>query len=65
MKEEIHLNKFIKSGKHKNIRWTIEKDKDGYYAIAGLQGIYSQGKTLAEAKKNIKDAIDLILLKQK
>ena len=38
---------------------TFEKDKSGYYVaeVPALPGCLSQGKTLAEAKKNIKEAI--------
>lgn len=37
----------------------IEKDETGYYVaeVPALPGCVSQGKTLAEAKANIKEAI--------
>ena len=37
----------------------IEKDESGYYVaeVPALPGCVSQGKTLAEAKSNIKEAI--------
>ena len=37
----------------------IEKDETGYYVaeVPALPGCVSQGKTLAEAKVNIKEAI--------
>ena len=39
----------------------IEKDEVGYYFayVPSLQGCYTQGKTLEEALKNIKEAIAL------
>ena len=37
----------------------IEKDETGYYLaeVPALPGCVSQGKTIAEAKENIKEAI--------
>ncbi len=37
----------------------IEKDESGYYVaeVLALPGCVSQGKTMAEAKANIKEAI--------
>jgi len=37
----------------------IEKDQTGYYVaeVPALPGCFSQGKTLEETKKNIKEAI--------
>ena len=39
----------------------IEKDESGYYIaeVPALPGCFSQGKTLAETKANIKEAIGL------
>ena len=41
----------------------IEKDETGYYVaeVPALPGCFSQGKTLEEAEKNIKEAIELWL----
>ena len=41
----------------------LEKDEDGWYVatVPSLPGCVSQGKTVAEAKKNIKEAIELHL----
>ncbi|MDO8482878.1 MAG: type II toxin-antitoxin system HicB family antitoxin [bacterium] len=41
----------------------VEKDEDGFYVVECpmLEGCYSQGKTLDEALKNIRDVIALIL----
>ncbi len=38
----------------------VEKDETGYYVaeVPALPGCYSQGKTAAEAKSNIKEAIE-------
>ena len=37
----------------------IEKDENGYYVaeVPAFPGCFSQGKTLEESKKNIKEAI--------
>lgn len=38
----------------------IEEDEDGFYAYCpDLQGCYTQGKTYAEALRNIQDALRL------
>jgi predicted RNase H-like HicB family nuclease len=41
----------------------VEKDKAGYYfaLVPALQGCYTQGKSLEEALKNIREAIKLHL----
>ena len=41
----------------------VEKDEDGFYVIECpiLEGCYSQGKTLDEALKNIREVIKLVL----
>lgn len=41
----------------------VEKDEDGFYVVECplFEGCYSQGKTLDEALKNIRDVIHLIL----
>lgn len=41
----------------------IEKDEDGFYVVECplFSGCYTQGKTLDEALKNIKEVIDLCL----
>lgn len=38
----------------------IEKDETGYYVaeVPALPGCFSQGKTMAEAQKNIHEAIE-------
>lgn len=41
----------------------IEQDEDGFYVVECpvFSGCYSQGKTVDEALKNIKEVIDLCL----
>ena len=41
----------------------IEKDEDGFYVVECplFRGCYSQGKSLDEAIKNIREVIDLLL----
>jgi len=41
----------------------IEKDEDGFYVVECpiLEGCYSQGKTIDEALKNIREVIELVL----
>jgi len=45
------------------LKVVIEKDEDGYFVawVPSLPGCVSQGKTLEEAKNNIKEALDLHL----
>lgn len=41
----------------------VERDEDGFYVaeVPDLKGCYTQGKTLEEALKNIKEVIELCL----
>ena len=41
----------------------IERDEDGYYVgeVPQLKGCYSQGKTIDELMKNMKEVIELCL----
>ncbi len=41
----------------------VEKDEDNFYVVECpiFQGCYSQGRTIDEALKNIKEVIDLCL----
>ena len=41
----------------------VEKDEDGFYVVECpiFRGCYTQGKTLDEALKNIKEVIELCL----
>jgi len=45
----------------------IEKDEDGFYVVECpvLEGCYSQGKTMDEALKNIREVIELCLEEEK
>ena len=45
----------------------IEKGQDGFYIIECpvLEGCYTQGKTIDEALKNIRDVIEMILPEEK
>lgn len=46
-----------------NFTVIIEKDEDGYYVgyVPSIKGCHTQGKTLDELMKNIKEAIELCL----
>jgi predicted RNase H-like HicB family nuclease len=41
----------------------MKKDKDGFYVVECpvLEACYTQGKTIDEALKNIREAIEMIL----
>jgi predicted RNase H-like HicB family nuclease len=41
----------------------VEKDEDGFYVaeVPDLKGCYTQGKTLEEVMKNIREVIELCL----
>ena len=45
----------------------VEKDEDGFFVVECpiLRGCYTQGKTLDEALKNIREVIELCLEEQK
>lgn len=55
-----------KKFKGKQFPLFVEKDEDGFYIVECpvLEGCYSQGKTLDEALKNIREVIELILEKK-
>ena len=46
-----------------NFTVLIEKDEDGYYvgSVPSLKGCHTQGRTMDELLKNIKEAIELCL----
>ncbi|MBI2128788.1 type II toxin-antitoxin system HicB family antitoxin [Candidatus Woesearchaeota archaeon] len=50
-----------------NFTVVIEKDEDGYYvgSVPALRGCHTQGKTLDELLKNIREAIELCLQVEK
>ena len=45
----------------------IEKDEDGFYVVECpiLEGCYTQGKTIDEVLKNIREVIELVLEEKK
>jgi predicted RNase H-like HicB family nuclease len=45
----------------------VEKDEDGYYVaeVPDLKGCYTQGKTMEEVMKNIREVIELCLEAEK
>ena len=49
--------------KVQNFTVVIEKDEDGYYVgyVPSIRGCHTQGKTLDDLMKNIKEAIELCL----
>lgn len=51
--------------KYRNLQFPliVEKDEDGFYVVECplFEGCYSQGKTLDEALKNIREVIGLVL----
>ena len=46
-----------------NFTVVIEKDEDGFYiaSVPALRGCHTQGKTMDELMKNVKEAIELCL----
>ena len=52
---------------HRQLPLFIEKDEDGVYVVECplFEGCYSQGKTLDQALKNIREVISLILEEKK
>ena len=57
--DKSYLSKF----KKRQFPVFVEKDEDGFYVVECpfFQGCYSQGKTLDEALKNIKEVIGIWL----
>lgn len=49
--------------RNKQLPLFVEKDEEGFYVVECpiLDGCYTQGKTIDEALKNIRDVIHLIL----
>ena len=45
----------------------IEKDEDGFYIVECpiLEGCYTQGKTIDEALRNVREVIELVLEEKK
>ncbi|NLH62375.1 MAG: type II toxin-antitoxin system HicB family antitoxin [Ignavibacteriales bacterium] len=59
----MSTSKTVRSHKKRQLPLLVEKDEDGYYVIECpvFEGCYTQGETLDEALKNIREVIDLIL----
>ena len=55
------------SSRHTQLPLFVEKDEDNFYVVECplMEGCYSQGKTLDEALKNIREVIDLLLEEKK
>ncbi len=53
----------IKSGRKLTLPVIVEKDEDGFYVVECplLKGCYTQGETLDEALKNIREVIEMCL----
>ena len=53
----------MKSTKILQFKVLIEQDKDGLYvaSVPELPGCYTQGKTLEQVRKRIKEVIELVL----
>ena len=54
---------FLAKIKNKKLPIVIERDEDGFYVVECpvLSGCFTQGKTLDEALKNIREVIELCL----
>lgn len=52
-----------KTFKELQFKVLIEQDEDGIYvaSVPELRGCYTQGKTLEEARKRVKEVIELVL----
>ncbi|MDP3741200.1 MAG: type II toxin-antitoxin system HicB family antitoxin [bacterium] len=57
------MNKYLSGTKIQQLPVFVEKDEDGFYVVECplFSGCYSQGKTLDEALKNIREVIVLCL----
>lgn len=55
------------TNRHTQLPLFVEKDEDNFYVVECplMEGCYSQGKTLDEALKNIREVIDLLLEEKK
>ena len=60
----VAMNKaIVRIAKNKKFPVVVERDEDGFYFIQCpvLNGCFTQGKTLDEALKNIREVIELCL----
>lgn len=57
----------VKAPKELQFKALIEQDEDGLYiaSVPELPGCYTQAKTLEEARKRIKEVIELVLEEDK
>ena len=64
MKKSRYL---LKKFKNTQLPIIVEKGQDGFYIVECpiLEGCFTQGKTIDEALKNIRDVIELILPEEK
>ncbi|PIQ69076.1 MAG: hypothetical protein COV91_00710 [Candidatus Taylorbacteria bacterium CG11_big_fil_rev_8_21_14_0_20_46_11] len=53
----------VRTAKNKKFPVIVERDEDGFYVVqcTVLNGCFTQGKTLDEALKNIREVIGLCL----
>ncbi len=62
---EVKMARSRKTSKHTRTQLPlfVEKDEDGFYVVECplFEGCYTQGKTLDQALKNIREVIKLIL----
>lgn len=60
---ETKLNLSSPKQKNHQLPLLVEKDEDGFYVVECplFEGCYSQGKTLDEALKNIREVIGLVV----
>lgn len=61
------MAKIAPKSRHTQLPLIVERDEDGFYVVECpfFEGCYSQGKTLDEALKNIREVITLILAEKK
>ncbi|MFA6362289.1 type II toxin-antitoxin system HicB family antitoxin [Methanoregula sp.] len=59
----VRTDKIAKRGERMHLKVMMTKGEDGWYVVTvpTLPGCISQGRTLKEAKHNIKEAISLYL----
>lgn len=57
------MKKVISKGKHGSFPVVVSRGEDGFYIVqcTSLPGCFTQGKSLDEALKNIKEVIELCL----
>jgi len=65
--EDMAQKRFLNKYHNLTLPLFIEKDEDDFYIVECpiLEGCYTQGKTIDEALKNIREVIELILKEKK